>query len=589
MSDTPALPLRGNREFPWITLVYGVIFAAAIVVLALTLANRMSASNDVLTLTVKNTEDQPVAEALVTYGDATYLTNDDGKVYLEVLESRETITVQHDGYTTVTGEFDADYARNQVLTLQEIPSQVAPSTPDPDTGATNAGQAPVVTSSPVAGTATPASPAAGTPGEVAGTLRNTDGEPIARGWVTDGTSFAFTGDDGVFMFEPGKIAGGATLTAFAPGYHTMDIPAPTSGAPLDLVLEIQQIRGIYFNPGLSYNQEDIDRFITIANTTEVNAVVIDIKEELVFYDTEVPLFHDAGVVNPLLDLPALLKQFHDNDIYTIARLVVFKDSQVAESFPQLAVIDSQTGGLWRDMNGIAWVNPMDHTLWDANIDLAVEAANIGFNEIQYDYIRFPTDGDLSRVAYGLDNSQENREAAIEKFLQRSYERLIPTGTKLSADIFGYTVMVQDDLGIGQNLDQLAPHVDYLSPMVYPSHWPNGSMALDGHPNDFPYETIQISMGLAVDQLNGHALKFRPWLQDFNMPGMREYGDAEVRAQIDAVNDLGLSGWLIWDPNNWYHDGAFAPETDEAPVNEPIHSTPIAATDGVTRTRRSQRR
>jgi hypothetical protein len=344
---------------------------------------------------------------------------------------------------------------------------------------------------------------------------------------------------------------------------------------MDLQLEIQMIRGLYFNPNISNTQEDIDRFIHMANTTEVNAVVIDIKEELVFYDTKVPLFNETGVVTPILDLPNLLQQFHDNDIYTIARLVVFKDSAVAEKHPELAVIDTQTGGLWRDMNGIAWVNPMDHTLWDANIDLAYEAATLGFDEIQYDYIRFPTDGDLSRVSYGLENSQENREAAIEKFLQRSYERLIPTGVRLSADIFGYTVMVEDDLGIGQNLDQLASHVDYLSPMIYPSHWPNGSMALNGHPNDFPYETVEISMSLAMDQLGGHGLKLRPWLQDFNMPGMREYGDAEVRAQIDAVNDLGLSGWLIWDPNNWYHEGAFAPQVEDGPVTLP--STPAVAT------------
>src|SRR5690606_4147243 len=150
------------------------------------------------------------------------------------------------------------------------------------------------------------------------------------------------------------------LTAFGAGYHTMDVPAPADGTRLDLTLEIQMIRGLYFNPGLSYNQEDVDRFIDIANRTEINAVVIDIKEELVYYDTAVTLFHDSGVVNPMLDLPALLKQFHDNDIYTIARLVVFKDSQVAENFPELAVLDTETGGLWRDMNGIAWVNPMDH-------------------------------------------------------------------------------------------------------------------------------------------------------------------------------------------------------------------------------------
>lgn len=580
MSRPPARPTRGQPAIPWIPIVYGAIFVAAIVVLTLTLSDRIAGRTDILTLNIRDRAGQPIEAALVTYGDASYLSDENGKVVLEVLETRETITVQHDGFTTVTGEFEASHQRNQTLTLQPIPSDVAPATPEPGPGSDTVGTSPdAATPGVQAGSGTP-----GPAGEIAGTLLNADGESIARGWVTDGTSFAFSDDDGNFVFEPGQVAAGATLTAFAPGYHIMDVPAPGDGTPMEITLQIQMIRGLYFNPNLSNNQEDIDRFIEIARTTEVNAVVIDIKEEIVFYDTAVSLFHDANVVRPILDLPSLLQQFHDNDIYTIARLVVFKDSAVAEQFPELAVLDTQTGGLWRDMNGIAWVNPMDHTLWDANIDLAVEAANLGFNEIQYDYIRFPTDGDLSRVAYGLENTQANREAAIEKFLQRSYERLIPTGARLSADVFGYTVMVQDDLGIGQNLSQLAPHLDYLSPMVYPSHWPQGSMALDGHPNDFPYETIEISMGLAVNQLDGNRLKLRPWLQDFNMPGMRQYGDAEVRAQIDAVNDLGLSGWLIWDPNNWYHDGAFAPATDEGPVREPLHGTPVSSGAGVTRSR-----
>lgn len=583
MSRVPAPSSTGRRGIPWAPVVYGAIFIAALAVLATTLANRIGDGGDVLTLSVVTRDGEPVEDALVTYGDDTYRTDASGMVYLDVLDERQTIMVQRNGYMTVSGEFDGTFAHTQELTLEKLTSDVAPGTPEPGAGSRPAAAStPATLATPTDRNVTTTAP--NRPGEVAGTVRNIDGQPIDRGWVTDGTTYAFTDTDGNFVFEPGAIAANATLTVFASGYHAQEMHVPNGGGVLDVTLDVQHIHGLYFNPNLSYNDEDIARFIDIANRTEINAVVIDIKEELVYYQTGVSLFNDAGVVSPVMDLAALLKRFHDNGIYTIARLVVFKDSQVAESFPELAVKDSVTGDLWRDMNGIAWVNPMDHTLWDANIDLALEAAGFGFDEIQYDYIRFPTDGDLSRLDYGLENSEENREAAIEKFLQRSYERLIPTGTRLSADIFGYTVLVEDDLGIGQNLDHLAGHVDFLSPMVYPSHWPNGSMALDGHPNDFPYETIQISMGLAVDQLNGNRLKFRPWLQDFNMPDMREYGDAEVRAQIDAVNDLGLSGWLIWDPNNWYHDGAFAPETNERPANEPALGTPIAAASGVTRSR-----
>lgn len=600
MSTPPNPQSPRNAPFSLATVIYGIIFLAAIAVLTVTLSSQLAGQDDILTLTITDEAGEPVEDALVAYGDEIYRSSDSGKVHLSVPDSPETITVDREGYARVVGEFTPDHSREQTVKLLTVSrasegssgNQAEVASP-PVTGesatTTGTGRAATpATGQPTIATTPQATPTQATAGEIAGTVRNIDGEPVTQGWVTDGSTFAFTDADGHFVFAPGTVQPGATLTVFSAGYHEEKLPVPADGQPVQVTLEHQMIKGLYFNPGLSYNPEDIDRFIEMANTTEVNAVVIDIKEELVFYDTSVQLFHDAGVVNPILDLPSLLNKFQDNGIYTIARLVVFKDSAVAEHFPELAVIDNQTGDLWRDMNGVAWVNPMDHTLWDANIALAHEAATLGFDEIQYDYIRFPTDGDLSRVSYGLENTQENREAAIEKFLQRSYERLIPTGAKLSADIFGYTVMVQNDLGIGQNLDQLAPHVDYLSPMIYPSHWPEGSMELPGHPNDFPYETVEISMWLAIEQLNGNRLKLRPWLQDFNMPGMREYGVPEVRAQIEAVNDLGLSGWLIWDPNNWYHEGAFLPETGDGSIATP--ATPAIATPAASvRTTRNSRR
>lgn len=604
MSQQSAPKSTRASAFPWVTALYGLLFVAAIAILTLTVLNRISEREEILTLNVVDESGAPLADAEVAYGDNLYRSGSDGTVRLSMPEAVEAITVEHQGYSAVTGEVSPEHARNQTVTLVEA---TAPPTPEaPDTAASATSEAPptaaatappnIAATAPATqqvadgGTSRSLSTPTTTAGEIAGTLRNIDGEPIMSGWITDGTSFAFSDADGHFVFEAGTIAPDATLTIFASGYHQQDLPVPADGQPLQVTLDHQMIKGIYYNPNIANTEEEVNRLVEIARTTEVNAIVIDIKEELIFYDTKVQFFRDAGIVNPIMDLPSVLQRFKDEGIYTIARLVVFKDSAVAEKFPELAVLDNQTGGLWRDMNGIAWVNPMDHMLWDANIELAYEAATLGFDEIQYDYIRFPTDGDLSRVVYGIPNTQENREAAIEKFLQRSYERLIPTGVKLSADVFGYTVLVEDDLGIGQNLDQLAPHVDYLSPMVYPSHWPEGSLAVNGHPNDFPYETIEISMGLAVQQLDGQRLKLRPWLQDFDywIEGSQPYGDAEVRAQIDAVEDLGLSGWLIWDPNNRYHDGAYLPETDATPSTGPATPavvTPAATTRATTSTRR----
>ena len=558
---------KAGSPLPWLTWPFSLVLPIAVLLLIGTLLT--GGGNKAVELAVQDEAGNPLPGTHVLVGNELYLTDDDGVVRLAVEDSPEAVTVERDGYTTMVGKIGQD--SDAVVPIVLTPDKMA------DRPGDNAGAAALASQSEEATPVPEKEDAlASAPQEVAGTVADADGNPVARAWVTDGTSYVFSDADGAFLFKKGQVAPDATLRVFGAGYFEQQVEVPQDGI-LDVTLELQPIKGIYYNPNISNTQEDLDRLINIVNTTEINAVVVDIKEELVFYDSQVQFFRDAGTVSPVMDLPSLLKQLHDNDIYTIARLVVFKDSAVAEKFPYLAVKDNVTGDLWRDMNGIAWVNPMMHELWDYNIELAVEAAHAGFDEIQYDYVRFPTDGDLSRLEYGIPNSQENREAAIEKFLQKSWEALIPTGTRLSADIFGYTVMVEDDLGIGQNLDHLAQHVDYLSPMVYPSHWPDGSMALDGPPNDYPYEAVHISMGLAVDQLNGDALKLRPWLQDFNMSNMMEYGAPEVRAQIDAAEDLGLSGWLIWDPNNWYHEDAFKPESTERVTPQ---ATPAATPQAV---------
>ena len=401
-------------------------------------------------------------------------------------------------------------------------------------------------------------------------ISNDGGEPIQGAIVTDGVTMAVTGADGLFELD----ANGESLTVMASGYHMWEGKTDAEPGRLSISLELQPVRALYFNPNMSGNEEDIQRFIDMISSTAANAVVIDIKEEIIYYDSQVELFVEAGTVRPVMDMRELVARFEAEGIYTIARLVVFKDGLVAQHDPSLAVLNNQTGDLWRDDNGVAWVNPMVHALWDANIELAVEAAGFGFDEIQYDYVRFPTDGDFSTMDFGLDNTQENREKAINGFLSRSQERLAPLGVRTSADVFGFTVIVDDDLGIGQNFPLVAQHVDYISPMIYPSHWPNGSLAVDGHPNDFPYESTAISMRRAGEKLDGDMLRVRPWLQDFSFPGLTPYGDAEVRAQIEAAEEYGVSGWMLWDPNNNYHPGGFA--DDSTPIASPTSATPPAS-------------
>ena len=407
--------------------------------------------------------------------------------------------------------------------------------------------------------------------EVAGTIRNTDGNPISNAWVTDGENYTFADQQGNFYFDNGKVLPGDSLIISSAGYEQLLVVAPDNGNAVDVVMSPYSVRGLYFNPNISNNPQTVANYIQIAKTTEVNAVVIDVKENVVYFDTDNPLFQEANMVVPILDLPWLLEEFRSNGIYTIARIVVFKDSPVAELHPEYAVKDTLTGKLWRDQNGAAWVNPMSRPMWEANISLAEEVIALGFDEVQYDYIRFPTDGNMARADFGGPVTAEDRESAIEDFLQISRDRLIPLGGRQSADVFGYTTVIDHDLGIGQNFQQVSKTVDYISPMIYPSHWPKGSLyGIPGHPNEYPYLTVQISMGEAVKQLDGNRVQLRPWLQDFGMHGMRTYSAADVKAQIDAVNDLGINNWLIWSPSNFFHTGAFAPDTtkDIVPTVEP---------------------
>ncbi|CAN5723080.1 putative glycoside hydrolase [soil metagenome] len=369
---------------------------------------------------------------------------------------------------------------------------------------------------------------------IEGTVTDLSGEPVYRARVTDGSELAITDANGMFSLQGSTSDLNQSLRIGAAGYDDWSAPVSELDGPIEVALSLRPIRALYLNPTVTTSEAQLDRLIDIVNTTNANAVVIDIKEEWVYYDSQVAFFRDAGTVRPAYDISSLLQEFRNNDIYTIARLVVFKDSTVASVYPHFAITDLNTGEPWRDINGVAWVNPMLQELWEPNVDLAVEAANHGFDEIQYDYVRFPTDGDLSTMDFGAEYSQQGREQAIEGFLALSRQRLLPTGAKQSADVFGFTMVV-----------------DYLSPMVYPSHYSVGQFGLPGHPNDFPYEMVDISLQGGVLRLGGHALQIRPWLQDFDYFGQTSYGAAQVRAQIEAANAHGVSGWMLWDPENRY--------------------------------------
>jgi hypothetical protein len=315
-------------------------------------------------------------------------------------------------------------------------------------------------------------------------------------------------------------------------------------------------KAVYLNPTMD-DGYDLDRLLDLIGRTELNALVIDVKEQGVYVDTAVDFFQEAGTVVPYYDVAAVLDALHAHDVYAIARQVVFKDTPLAEARPDLAVADTATGGPWHDMNGVAWVNPFNEEIWAANIDLAVELVERGFDEIQFDYVRFPTDGDLGAMDFGREVTESVQIDTISSFLGEAATNVATAGAKVGADVFGFTLIV-DDIGIGQNVRRLAEVIDYICPMVYPSHFPDGSIAVAGQPNDFPYETIAISLGAGQEKVAGLRGRLRPWLQDFSLPGMSEYGATQVRAQIDAAEANGAAGWMVWNAASVYDADAFAP-------------------------------
>jgi hypothetical protein len=370
--------------------------------------------------------------------------------------------------------------------------------------------------------------------------------------VRVGTDTVKTKRDGTFRLSGMPEEGEVVVSAS--GYADKKQTLPAEGA-LDVALARQQIEAVYLSGENSADPDIVDRLIALADETEINAIVVDIKEGHVWYDTGVQFFHDAKAVDPKYDPKELVARLHEHGIYAIARMVVFNDPVVAENRPDLAVAD-ENGGVWRGAGGGAWVNPFNQELWQPNIDLALEAAGMGFDEIQYDYIRFPSDGDLTTADFGPDYNEEGRVGAIVDFLTLSHDQLEPTGAKLAVDIFGIVAIYPDDQGIGQRLADIAPVVDYVCPMIYPSHFDPTSIDVGGDPNDFPYETIQLSLALAKDKMPGLELKLRPWLQDFNLG--RAYSADDVKAQIQASDEADTSGWMLWNAANEFTEDALEP-------------------------------
>lgn len=295
---------------------------------------------------------------------------------------------------------------------------------------------------------------------------------------------------------------------------------------------------------------------SLLGRTELNTVVIDIKDERgeISWIPRSAQARMAGAGLPkIIDPARTIRRLKRQGIYVIGRIVTFQDTFVTRVRPDLAIQDLR-GGIWRTRKGHGWLDPYSIEAQDYNIALAIEAIELGFQEIQFDYVRFPTDGDTSKMWSRFKDERAPHDA-IRHFLSRARSQIAPRGAYISADLFGLVALVLDDLGIGQKLELIAREVDYISLMLYPSHYNKGEYGIPD-PEREPYKTIALSLRDAKQRIAGTKAKLRPWLQDFTL--RVPYTPAEVRAQIQAVEDAGIDEWILWNARNRYTEDALRP-------------------------------
>ncbi|MCB9812575.1 hypothetical protein H6778_02885 [Candidatus Nomurabacteria bacterium] len=373
----------------------------------------------------------------------------------------------------------------------------------------------------------------------------------------------------------------------------------------------EQVKSIYMTSCVAGTPSFRDRLIALIGETEINAVIIDIKD----YSGTISFPPQTEAWKPAwqaarcgtADMRELVARLHEQNVFVIGRITVFQDPHYAPQHPELSVQRSDQTTVWRDHKGLSFIDVAAQPYWDHIIDLSVDSYNVGFDELNFDYVRYPSDGNMEDTYYPQSMAGEygmDRQANLEAFFKYLSEALDeperfaayrhentgrPTSTPwTSADLFGMTTTNFDDLSIGQVQDRAAPYFDFIAPMVYPSHYPNSFLGL-GNPNDHPYTVVHHAMSVGVERMTASttpmqgflhtpitttnasgtvtvtgmyhkpvytADKFRTWIQDFDYGG--DYDAADVRAQIQASYDAGVHSWMIWAPSNIYTKAALLP-------------------------------
>jgi len=357
------------------------------------------------------------------------------------------------------------------------------------------------------------------------------------------------------------------------------LPVSTSIPPF-IVTHLQTpipLKAVYMTSCIASGAKLRAPIVKLLETTELNAVVIDIKDYtgMISFQSDDPRFVSNSKGCFVADMKEFIAALHEKHIYVIGRVTVFQDQTFSKSNPDAAVKQKSNGASWKDKKGLMFIDPGAMEYWDHMVALGKSAYAIGFDEINFDYIRYPSDGNMANALFTRSGSS-TKAVVMKKFYSYLGSHMRDAQIPTSADLFGMTTTNKDDLGIGQVIESALMSFDFVAPMVYPSHYPPNFNGWK-NPNLVPYEIVKFSMSHAVERANAleakesgfilststpkfnptgkYANRLRPWIQDFNYG--KKYTEADVRAQMKAVHDSGLTSWMSWDPSNKYTVSAYS--------------------------------
>jgi len=335
------------------------------------------------------------------------------------------------------------------------------------------------------------------------------------------------------------------------------------------------VKGIYVNTTYlgKKNYPTLDELIELIDRTELNAVVVDIKDDVgsILFDAKHPTVDAMGAENIYIkDLPAFVARLKEHGIYCIARIVCFKDQVATKKSPEIAV-RNHDGSIYVDKEGERWLNPYSEKAWEYIVEVAKEAAEAGFDEINFDYLRTSASGTFTKADFGGLNEGKTKTDAITGFVKYACEQLKPMGVFVSGDVFGTIInSVADGESIGQSYVGLSRYLDYICPMVYPSHYSFGYGGLK-YPDTKPFQLMLMEMKSSVKKLSvieegEFRAEVRPWLQDFTASYLGTgryltYGEQELRAQISAVYSSGYDEWLLWNAGMFFTEEGLLRDKD----------------------------